>query len=328
MRHTLIANLVWMLAAWLMFSTPAAAEVPYVNWENHPVHPLDINPSGTMLAVAHTADNRVQLFDISEGTPGRVGHVLVGVDPVSVRFRTDNELWVVNHISDSVSIVDVPSRRVRRTLQTLDEPYDVVFAGTPERAFVSCSQANTVQVFNPADIGADPLSIAIDAEDPRALAVSPDGSTVYAAIFESGNGSTILPGATAGGHFPPNVTRQPETPYGGQNPPPNSGDGFSPPIADGLPLPPKVAHIIRKDDSGRWMDGNDRDWTEWVSGENAADSGRVAGWDLADHDIAVIDADSLEVSYVSRLMNIGMALSVNPASGMVTLVGTDVENQV
>lgn len=31
---------------------------------------------------------------------------MVGIDPVSVRFRTNNELWVVNHISDSVSVVD------------------------------------------------------------------------------------------------------------------------------------------------------------------------------------------------------------------------------
>ena len=62
-----------------------AADLPYTNWENHPVHPLDINPSGDLLAVAHTADNRVQLFDISTGTPQAVGHVLVGLGPVQER---------------------------------------------------------------------------------------------------------------------------------------------------------------------------------------------------------------------------------------------------
>ena len=40
-----------------------ATDVPYVNWENHPVHALDISPDKTRLAIAHTADNRVQLFD-------------------------------------------------------------------------------------------------------------------------------------------------------------------------------------------------------------------------------------------------------------------------
>ena len=117
-----------------------AADVPYVNWENHPVHALDISPDKTKLAVAHTADNRIQLFDISLGYPIRLGHVKVGVDPVSVRFKDNNELWVVNHISDSISIIDFANRRIKSTLQTADEPYDVVFANN--KAFVSCSQAN------------------------------------------------------------------------------------------------------------------------------------------------------------------------------------------
>ncbi len=83
----------------LTFSTLlSAADVPYVNWENHPVHALDLSPDKTRLAVAHTADNRVQLFDVSQGYPVRLGHVKVGVDPVSVRFRDNNELWVVNNI--------------------------------------------------------------------------------------------------------------------------------------------------------------------------------------------------------------------------------------
>ena len=34
-----------------------------MNWENHPVHALDLSPDRSLLAVAHTADNRVQLFD-------------------------------------------------------------------------------------------------------------------------------------------------------------------------------------------------------------------------------------------------------------------------
>ena len=39
--------------------------------------------------------------------------VPVGLEPVAVAARTDSEVWVVNHLSDSVSIVDVDARRVR-----------------------------------------------------------------------------------------------------------------------------------------------------------------------------------------------------------------------
>ena len=147
----------------------SGADLPFVNWENHPVHALALSPDRTLLAVAHTADGRVQFYDVSAGEPVAAGHVVVGVDPVAVRFRNDGELWVANHISDTVSVVDVPARRVRATLATADEPHDVVFAGG--RAFVSCSQAKQVRVYDPAGLGRAPLVVATDAEDPRARAV-------------------------------------------------------------------------------------------------------------------------------------------------------------
>ncbi len=42
----------------------------------------------------------------------------VGLEPVALAARTDTEVWVVNHLYDSVSIVDVGATppRVVRTL--------------------------------------------------------------------------------------------------------------------------------------------------------------------------------------------------------------------
>src|SRR4029453_11458053 len=65
-----------------------------------------------------------------------------------------------------------------------------------------------------------------------------------------------------------------------------------------------------------------------VSGANAAASGRRPGWDVSDNDLAVIDASSLSVAYARRLMNLCMALAVNPASGLVTIVGTEATNEI
>src|SRR5690606_2822403 len=144
------------------------------------------------LAACNTADNRIELFDLSSGTPVWTKSIPVGYDPVSVRFRTPTEAWVVNQISDSISIVDTATGAVSETLRTADEPADVVFAGTPARAFVTCSQADLVQVFSLSNLAADPLEIAINGEDPRMLAVSADGGEVYAAVYESGNRSTLL----------------------------------------------------------------------------------------------------------------------------------------
>jgi YVTN family beta-propeller protein len=245
-----------------------------------------------------------------------------------VRARTNTEVWVVNHLSDSVSIVDLQHGRVIETLSTDDEPCDVVFAGSPQRAFVSCSQENTVLVFDPTNLATAPLQVVIDAEDPRAMGVSPAGDKVYVAIFESGNGSTILGGgSTMAGAFPPNVVSDPAGPHAGTNPPPNDGGAFNPTQNGANPAAPAVGLIVKKDGASQWMDDNGGNWTALVSGAQADQSGRPIGWDLPDRDLAVIDATTLVVSYETRLMNMNMALAVRP-DGLVSVVGTEGTNEI
>ena len=90
------------------------------------------------------------------------------------------------------------------------------------------------------------------------------------------------------------------SPYGGVNPPPNNGTLFDPPRTPGQPNPPRVAHIVRKNAAGQWMDDNNRNWSAQVT------------WGVVDNDIAVVDASTLATSYVTGLMNtvagIGVAL--------------------
>lgn len=140
------------------------------------------------LAVCNLPDNRVELFDVSSGVPRSTGRLLVGRDSASLCFRTTNELWVVNHISSSISVVEVAERQVVATIQTKAGSADVVFAGSA-RAYVSGSKEDCVQVFD-ALTRAAVTNLAIAGDRPRALAVSPDGSRVYVAVFESGNAST------------------------------------------------------------------------------------------------------------------------------------------
>jgi DNA-binding beta-propeller fold protein YncE len=311
------------------FQPGALGQTGFVNWENPHVSPLAMTPDGTRLLAVDTADNRLLIFDITTATAVPLGEIPVGLDPVSVRARSNTQAWVVNHISDSISVVDLTAGNVITTLATADEPADVVFAGSPQRAFVSCSQANQVMVFDPADLSAAPVTLDIAGEDPRAMAVSPDGGTVYVAVFESGNATTILGGGgTIGGGFPPNAASDPAGPYGGVNPPPNDGAGFNPPQNGANPAPPAVGLIVRKDENGEWMDDNGGDWSSLVSGNNAALSGRPEGWDLPDNDLAIIDAATLSVTYASRLMNICMAVAVNPASGAISVVGTEAINEI
>lgn len=287
----------------LLGGLASAQSGQFVNWESPTVHPLDITPDAARLLAVNLADNRLEVFDIAGGVPVPIGSAPVGMDPVSVRARTSVEAWVVNHISDSVSVVDLTTLHVRRTLAAGDAPGDVVFAAG--RAFVSASGDNAVRVFNLSDLDAAPIVLPIQGEGPRALAT--DGVRVYAAIFESGNKTTIL--------SEQQVSTPSLNPYPGDpNPPPNAGTAFDPPIAPGLPAPPRAGLIVKKMGQA-WRDDNNGNWSSAVS------------WDLHDHDVAIIDAASLGVSYAGGLMNANMALAVGPA-GRVTVVGTDALNHV
>lgn len=313
-------------------SAPLQAQQGYdfINWESPHVYPIDITPDMSRLLAVNTADHRLEVYDVASGLPEHEISIPVGLDPVTVRARTATEAWVVNHVSDSISVVDLSNGLVIRTLQTEDEPADVVFANG--RAYVSCSQANSLMVFNLANLNAAPEIIPLHGEDPRALAVSPNENRVYVAFFESGNGSTIIRGGRPQNGSPyANAlgVDSIQSPYNGQNPPPNSGNGFSPAQNPDNPPPPPVGMIVKKDNAGRWMDDNNGDWTNLVSGDNAGLSARVPGWDLPDNDIAIINTNNRQlVGYQSGLMNMVTGIDFNATTGRLAAVGTEAHNEI
>ncbi|MEO1983802.1 MAG: cytochrome c peroxidase, partial [Fuerstiella sp.] len=130
----------------------------------------------------------------------------VGVDPVSIAVRPDGkEVWVSNHVSDSVSIIDnVPSSptylQVVATIQqfdpktkatTFDEPIGIAFAGN-DKAYVALSSENQIAVI---DVATRKVSkrLRIPAQDPRAIAVH--GDRLYVIPFESNNKTQLSGGS-------------------------------------------------------------------------------------------------------------------------------------
>lgn len=143
-----------------------------------------------------------------------------GLEPVALAQSPDGALWVVNHLSDSISIVEIEPMpaRVVRTLLVGDEPRDIVFAGPGRgRAFVTTAHRGQISPVDPtlttsgvgrADVwvfdaavlgtapGGEPTAIlTLFGDTPRALAVTGDGSRVNAGIFRSGSRTTVLPPA-------------------------------------------------------------------------------------------------------------------------------------
>ena len=205
------------LALWAVGVVPAlhAQSATYVNFEAHQTRPICLSPDGTRLFAVNTPDGRLSVFDVSNPAnplPVLIREIPVGVEPVSVNALSNDEVWVVNEVSDSVSVVSVAAGAVTDTLACADEPADVVFANG--RAFVSCSQNNLLRVFDLATHAATG-TIPLEGQNPRSLAVSGDGTKVYAACKLSGNHTTLLPANLAPAPPPPTNVSLPPPPQVG-----------------------------------------------------------------------------------------------------------------
>ncbi|MFO0972861.1 MAG: hypothetical protein U1A27_05400 [Phycisphaerae bacterium] len=278
------------------------ATASFVNFETPPTHPLDITPDGTRLLAVNTADNRLELFSLTGAMPLWIGSIPVGLGPVSVRARSNTEAWVVNNISDTVSVVSLTTMNVFATLAVGDEPADVVFAGAPQRAFVSIGGLNHVKIYNPTSLASAPIILPVAMYDPRAMAT--DGLRVYVASFNSGNFSTILNETVVSSSGP----------YGGQNPPPNSGATFSPPLNPANPPAPAVGLIVNRE-TGHMRDDNNAIWDAQVP------------WVLLNNDVAMINAATSAVTYVTNIANINTSMAIQPGTNAPTITGEYLVNE-
>jgi len=350
-----------MWLAVLLAAPNALAQNPYLTFDTLQVRPLAVSPDNTRLFAVNTPDNQLEIFDIAlDGTLAHAGSVQVGMEPSAVAARNDSEVWVVNFLSDSVSVIDVSGSvpRVVRTLHVGDEPSDIVFAGPGgNRAFITSAHRgqNTpypdgeydsegigradIWVFNATalgnSLGGDELTIiTVFGDKPRGLAVSNDGSTVYAAIYHSGNQTMALnngficpTGTTAlnNGTVEPSCTLS-----GGTSP-----GGMPPPHQNQLPQSidrPEGGIIVKwKRDgiSNEWQDELGRDWNSWVK-FNLPDRDVFAINANANPPVA-IDASSACANGAGCWSGVGTTLfnlAVNPASGKIYVSNTDSQNHV
>src|SRR5438045_3605715 len=77
----------------------------YTLFESGQVRPLALAPGGRLLFACNTPDNRLEVLRVTRHGLELLGGVPVGLEPVAVAARSEQEVWVVNHLSDSVSIV-------------------------------------------------------------------------------------------------------------------------------------------------------------------------------------------------------------------------------
>ena len=331
-----------LLALSLTLAATAAAQ-SFVTFESGQTRPLALSPDGSQLFVVNTPDARLEIFDVDASGLTHVGSVAVGLEPIAVAARTNTEVWVVNLLSDSVSVVDVGSTppRVVRTLLVGDEPGDVVFAGPGgTRAFITAahrgqnspytSATNPGELTTPgigradvwvfdatnlgSSLGGDPITIiTLFGDTPRALAANADGSRVYASVYRSGNRTTALSEGVVcdggAGAAPCTASAGEQTAPGGL-PAPN--------VDSDLVAQPEVGLIVRFDGTN-WLDELGRSWNNMVR------------FDLPDLDVFEIDANAVTPVEIGSAAGVGTALydlAVNPVSGKVYAANTEARNEV
>jgi DNA-binding beta-propeller fold protein YncE len=316
---------------------PEKPDSSFTLFESGQVRPLAISHDGRLLFAANTPANRLEIFatqhlDLSD-EPKALKHVAsvpVGLEPVAIAIRSHKEVWVVNHLSDSVSVVDISDLRAARVVRTLlvgDEPRDIVFAGpNRERAFITTAHRgqnspNGPQLTTPGvgradvwvfdadnlderSVGGKPLTIiTLFCDTPRALAVTPDGRTVYAAAFHSGDRTTTI----SAGSIDPLDLPGPRTNF------------------EGIPAPP-VGLIVKfrrspVDGAMHWLDETNRIWDDKV---------RLS---LPDRDVFAIDAMADPPAqkpgrsgFYTGVGTILFNMVVNPVNGAIYVSNTDAQN--
>ncbi len=272
------------LIALLLLFPGGAPRAASENFESPPVHPVALTPDGSRLLVAHTADHRLVVFALDQGPiPIRIASIQVGLEPVTVAARSNTEAWVVNHVSDSISRVDLVRGIVLQTLLVGDEPTDVVFSESASTAVVCLSSEARLALLDLDDLSAPPRSVTLQAVEPRSLALSADGASVYVAALEGGNQTTAVSSEVV------------RSDYG--LPPP------IPPMGPWLPSAPWVG-LILKHDGDAWRDELGRNWN------------RFASYRVLDTDVTEVDiASGAVVGVASGVGTHLFDLAVGPISG-------------
>ena len=318
-------------AALALLITATGAHAAFTTFESGQVRPLALSPDGTRLFAVNTPDDRLEIFAVVGGRRSRTPARCRSASSRSRSRRASNtEVWVVNHLSDSVSIVDVgavaaarrahaarrrraarhrvrrPGRQPRLHHHRAPRPEPprrpaAHHAGRRPRRRVGVRRRRT----SAPTLGGTPLTDR-DALRRHAARARRRAPTATRSTPPSSTPATRRPTLIGG--------RRVRRRRGGRRRAPSSGAT----MPGGLPAPntnvqgtpqPEVGLIVKFDDAtNHWEDELGRNWDNAVR------------FTLPDHDVFAIDANAGTPAQTASFARVGTILFnmvVNPVSGKV-----------
>ena len=288
-----ILPMVVLVLGLLLWSGNSFAQSTFANFESPQAHSIAISKTGDRLFALNTPANSLLVYSLEDpANPVKIAEIPVGLEPVSMALRSEKEVYVVNHLSDTVSVVDIDRQVVMDTVIVGKRPGDIVLAedipgrgDEPEFAYVTSMAERAVWFFYLFDLeNRESLElveiIPIEGHEPRTLLASSDGKKVWVATYRSGNRTTVVPHQ---------IAPQPPAPTNPALP----------------PAPPQ----------GIIVDADDPAWTDSLKVE------------LADVDLFEILESDGSLSYRS-LGTVLFNLAENPADGSLWIANTEARNRV
>jgi len=201
MKRIVAISINLLLCMFFVFSLNGQRKIGHPPFMSPHFSPIVI--SQDKVFVANTPSDTIDVIDSKSGRVLR--RIPVGLDPVSLAVRPDGrELWVSNHVSDSVSVIDLDELKptfmhVIATVQDIDpeskatrfdEPMGIAFADE-RKAYVALSSENKIAVVDVATRKVIKF-LKIPAQDPRGIMVR--NGRLYVIPFESNNKTQLSGG--------------------------------------------------------------------------------------------------------------------------------------